>query len=124
MVLVDTSVWVRALLNREPYASELQGMLEQQQVAAHALVYGELLMGDTGGRRKILIAYSLLQQLAGQPHPDVVEFVRTRNLAGQGIGWIDAHLLAASYAAKIPFWTADARLRQITEELGIAYHSE
>lgn len=40
MVLVDTSVWIRSLANRAPYAP------------GHALVYGELLIGDRGGRRK------------------------------------------------------------------------
>ena len=81
------------------------------------------MMGDNGGRQKLLAAYSLLPRLEEQSHAEVVTFVQTGQLAGQGIGWIDAHLLASAFAAKIPLWTADARLRQIAEELGIGYHS-
>ena len=43
MVLVDTSVWIRFLANRVPYAAELDRLLERDEVAGHDLVYGELL---------------------------------------------------------------------------------
>lgn len=51
MVLVDTSVWIRFLTGREPYATELDSLLERDEVAGHELVFGELLIGDKGGRR-------------------------------------------------------------------------
>jgi predicted nucleic acid-binding protein len=53
MVLVDTSVWIRFLAGREPYATELDSLPERDEVAGHDLVFGELLIGDTGGRRKL-----------------------------------------------------------------------
>ena len=49
MVLVDTSVWIRFLANRMPYAAELDRLLERDKAAGHDLVYGELLMGYAGG---------------------------------------------------------------------------
>jgi hypothetical protein len=49
MVLVDTSVWIRFLAGREPYATELDSLLERDEVAGHELVFGELLIGDKGG---------------------------------------------------------------------------
>jgi predicted nucleic acid-binding protein len=54
MVLVDTSVWIRFLANRAPYAAELERLLELEEVAAYELVYGELLIGDRGGRKRLL----------------------------------------------------------------------
>ena len=54
MVLVDTSVWIRFLSNREPYASQLDELLAVEDVSGHELVYGELLIGDCGGRGKFL----------------------------------------------------------------------
>lgn len=48
MVLVDTSVWIRFLTGREPYATELDSLLERDEVAGHELVFGELLIGDKG----------------------------------------------------------------------------
>ena len=56
MVLVDTSVWIRFLANRPPYAAGLDRLLALDQVAGHELVYGELLIGDRGGRGKLLVS--------------------------------------------------------------------
>src|SRR3954469_1133796 len=50
MVLVDTSVWIRFLAGRTPFATALDALLDQGEVLAHELVYGELLIGDRGGR--------------------------------------------------------------------------
>ena len=55
MVLVDTSVWIRFLSNRAPYASELERLLSRGEVSGHDFVLGELLMGDKGGRQKLLV---------------------------------------------------------------------
>ena len=96
MVLVDTSVWIRFLTDREPYATELDSLLERDEVAGHELVFGELLIGDKGGRRKLLDAYEQMHQATPVPHGDVVAFVRERRLHGQGAGWIDVHLLASA----------------------------
>jgi predicted nucleic acid-binding protein len=42
MVLVDTSVWIRFLANRKPFAEDLDRLVDQGLVARHDLVYGEL----------------------------------------------------------------------------------
>ncbi|MFZ5469823.1 MAG: PIN domain-containing protein [Myxococcota bacterium] len=72
MVLVDTSVWIRFLSDREPYASELERLLEREEVTGHELVFGELLIGDRGGRTKVLSAYEQMQQGKRVPHLEVV----------------------------------------------------
>ena len=56
-VLVDTSVWIRFLANRSPHATELEELLSRDEVSGHALVYGELLIGDKGGRMALLSNY-------------------------------------------------------------------
>ena len=121
MVLVDTSVWIRFLSGRIPYAAELDSLLEKDEVAGHELVYGELLIGDSGGRSQLLDAYSLIQQVPAVPHAEVAMFVRAHKLHGRGIGWIDAHLLASAVLAATPLWTADEHLASLAAELGIAY---
>ena len=95
MVLVDRSVWIRFLANRAPYAAELDRLLGLDEVTGHELVYGELLIGDRGGRRKLLAAYERMHQVAVVPHRDVVAFVRDRDLQGRCVGWIDVRLLAS-----------------------------
>lgn len=121
MVLVDTSVWIRFLSNRVPYASELEELLSRGEVSGHDFVYGELLIGDKGGRKQLLGAYELMHQAAAVPHREVVTFVRQRRLHGRGIGWIDAHLLASALVDRLELWTADPRLAVIAKELGVSH---
>jgi len=121
MVLVDTSVWIRFLTGREPYATELDSLLERDEVAGHELVFGELLIGDKGGRRKLLDAYEQMHHTTPVPHGDVVAFVRERRLHGQGAGWIDVHLLASAIVGRCRFWTADPRLAALAEKFDLSY---
>ena len=121
MVLVDTSVWIRFLANRAPYAVELDSLLSRDEVVGHELIYGELLIGDRGGRKKLLALYEQMRQVSVVPHADVVSFARVRNLHGRGVGWIEVHLLASTIVGGTRLWTADARCRTLAEQLGIAY---
>lgn len=121
MVLVDTSVWIRFLANRMPYGSELDRLLERDEAAGHDLVYGELLIGDAGGRREVLNSYDLIHRVPAIGHAEVATFVRSHKLYGRGIGWIDAHLLASALVAGTSLWTADEHLARLAGELGIQY---
>ena len=124
MVLVDTSVWIRFLGNRAPWAAELDGLLARDEVAGHDLVYGELLIGDSGGRRDLLKSYELMHRLFSVPHAEVLVFVRAHRLQGRGIGWIDAHLIAATLVHRASLWTADEPLARLAAELQVAYHPD
>jgi len=122
MVLVDTSVWIKFIANRAPYATELDRLLSVDEVAGHELVYGELLIGDRGGRRKLLTVYERIYQASFIPHLDVVAFVRDRDLHGRGVGWIDIHLLASAIVGRLRLWTADPRFAALANDFGI-HHS-
>jgi predicted nucleic acid-binding protein len=121
MVLVDTSVWIRFVSNRAPYAHELDNLLSRREVSGHDFVYGELLVGDKGARRELLADYVVMHQVPVVPHREVVEFVRERRLHGRGIGWIDVHLLASALVGRVSLWTADPRLAAVATELGVNY---
>lgn len=121
MVLVDTSVWIRFFSNRHPYADELDRLLSIEAVSSHELVYGELLIGDRGGRKRFLDTLEALHQAAVVPHAEVVDFVRARQLHGRGAGWIDIHLLASAIVSRLKLWTADPRLHELAKELGVVY---
>jgi hypothetical protein len=123
MVLVDTSVWVRFLSNQPPYAAELGTLLSFDEVTGHELVYGELLIGDRGGRGKLLEAYERFHQAAMVPHKEVVAFARDRDLHGKGVGWIDVHLLAACIVERLQLWTVDVRFSAVADEFGVRYRS-
>lgn len=121
MVLVDTSVWIRFLMDKEPYADALEQLLADDEVAGHELVFDELLIGNKGGRKKLLDAYEKMRYASAIPHSELLEFVRTRKLHGRGAGWIDIHLLASAVVDGLRFWTADPRLAALAKELHVAY---
>ena len=121
IVLVDTSVWISFLSNRAPYGTELDELLSRDEVSGHDFVYGELLIGDNGGRKQLLANYEQMDQAPMVSHAEVVEFVRGRRLHGRGVGWIDAHLLASALVGRLKLWTTDPRLAAVAKELGIGY---
>jgi predicted nucleic acid-binding protein len=121
MVLVDTSVWIRALSSRVPFVAELDRLLALDDVAGHDLIYGELLIGDRGGRKKLLTEYKRMFQAATIPHPEVVTFVEHRHLHGRGIGWVDVHLLASAIVDGLKLWTVDPRLSTLADEFGVGH---
>jgi hypothetical protein len=64
-----------------------------------------------------------MHQASVVPHPDVVAFVRHRNLHGRGVGWIDIHLLASAIVGRLRLWTADPRFDAVARDLGVAYET-
>lgn len=124
MILVDTSVWIRFLAGRAPYAGGLDVLLERGEVAAHDLVHGELLIGDRGGRALLLASYERMRRAPVVPHREVVAFVQARDLHGRGVGWVDIHLLASALVARMGLWTADPRLATQAARLGVGYSAD
>jgi predicted nucleic acid-binding protein len=120
-VLVDTSVWIRFLAKQRSVLAPLDTLLAQDRVFGHDLIYGELLIGDLGGRAKLLRAYRQIHQSEMLAHIEVVEFVRARRLQGHGIGWIDAHLLGSALVSHCMLWTADSALREAAQRVGVCY---
>jgi predicted nucleic acid-binding protein len=122
MVLVDTSVWIRFLAGREPFASGLDEVLGRDEVVGHEMIFGELLLGDIGGgRRNLLEAYVRMHQAQTVAHHEVVEFVRERRLFGRGVGWINVNVLASALVGGFQVWTADPRFFALAHELRAAY---
>ena len=120
-VLVDTSVWIRFLSNRAPFSGRLDALLADDEVVGHAFVYGELLIGDKGGRKALLGEYARMIQAPVVPHADVVTFVRERRLHGRGVGWVDVHLLASALVGRVRLWTVDPALAAVANELKVGY---
>lgn len=121
MILADTSVWIRFVKRQAPYVERLDGLLDAEEVVGHRHVHGELLMGDTGGRGRLLGDFEALPWAGTIADAEVAEFVRRRRLAGRGIGWIDAHLLASCLVCGHRLWSADAALIQLAQELNVNY---
>lgn len=117
MILVDTSVWVQHL---RLGTSRLATLLEETRVLTHPFVIGELALGRLRKRTEILALLDNLPSLAAASHDEVLTLIEERDLAGSGIGWVDAHLLAAALLTDAPLWTLDRRLAAVAERLDIA----
>ncbi|MDI7774926.1 PIN domain-containing protein [Asticcacaulis sp. EMRT-3] len=118
MILADTSVWVEYLRQGEP---RLAHWLERSQVLCHPFVVGELALGGLKPDSPVLHLLKNLPQAICAADDEVLGFIARHDLSGRGIGWVDAHLLAA--AALTPdarLWTFDRRLHTAAVHVGVA----
>ena len=118
MILVDTSVWVDHFRRSDRL---LIGALDQGVAGVHPFVIGELALGHLRQRAAILGLLNALPQSEPATHDEVLLFAHEQKLAGTGVGWIDAHLLAAARLSGWSLWTSDRRLKTVAERLGIVY---
>ena len=118
-MLVDTSVWVDHLRQNEPVLALL---LERLEVECHPFIVGELALGSMQQRSEILTLLHSLPQLHIATHDEVLAFVDRHKLAGSGIGWVDAHLLASAAINHTVLWTKDKRLSNVAEALSLRAH--
>ena len=116
MTLVDTSVWVDHL--REGNA-RLQALLRTEQVLVHPLVIGELACGQLQNRNEVLRLLESLPAARQADHRETLALVDQQRLAGLGLGWIDAHLLASSLLSDARLWTLDQRLARAAAQLKV-----
>ena len=97
----------------------LEDLLQEGEVCCHPFVIGELACGNLKQRGTVL---SLLQELPSAPlaeNEEVLAFLESEKLFGQGLGWIDAHLLASAMLEESPIWTLDASLKRAAARLKI-----
>ena len=117
MILADTSVWVDHLREGN---SRLSSLLDKADVWTHAFVIGELACGNLSNRGELLMLLGNLPRLGVATDGEVLFYIEQHQLMGRGIGYIDAHLLAAvAIAAPIRLWTRDRRLAAVAGELGL-----
>lgn len=118
MILVDTSVWVDHLRHKD---RRLAALLEDGRVLAHPFVIGEIALGNLRQRALVLGALQDLPQATVAAEAEVLHFIEREGLAGLGIGYVDAHLLAATrLTAGASFWTRDRRLAAVAARLSLA----
>jgi predicted nucleic acid-binding protein len=118
VILVDTSIWINHLRAADKRMTELLG---SREVLGHPFVVGELALGHLRGRDEALRELRDLPQAALAENDDVLDLINRVPLFGRGIGYVDAHLLAAVLLTpEATLWTGDGRLRRVAAELGLA----
>ena len=119
MILVDTSVWIDHLRSSEAHLSEL---LNGGRVCMHPHVLGEIALGNLKNRAIVLESMRDLPQADVATEAEVFRFIGEHSLFGLGIGYTDAHLLAAAkLSPSTQLWTRDRRLIAAGARLGLAY---
>lgn len=118
MILVDTSVWVDHLRTGDKMLVDL---LAAGRVLAHPFVIGELALGNLRQRDLVLSALGDLPQASVATAEEVLHLIGQHALFGFGIGYVDAHLLAAvRLSAGAALWTRDKRLHGAADRFGLA----
>jgi predicted nucleic acid-binding protein len=118
VILVDTSIWVDHLRSRD---GGLVKLLDTGMVLTHAFVIGELALGNLRQRQLILNTLHDLPQAVVASDREVLHFIGRHELFGLGIGYVDAHLLAAArLTAGAALWTRDKNLRGAADRLTLA----
>lgn len=116
IVLADTSVWIGHFRKNDPPFAEL---LTQGSVLMHPFVLGEIACGKLRNRATIIASLKSLPGAISASNEEVLRLVETRDLAGRGIGWVDAHLIASALLTHCLLWTFDVRLHRTAAGIGL-----
>jgi len=116
--LVDTSVWLDHFRTNSP---TLRQLLDEDLVVCHPLVIGELACGNLKHRSEVLESLAVLPTTPTVEYQELSTFIETHKLFGQGLGWIDVHLLASTLLQQVTLWTHDQPLRQAARKMRCSY---
>ncbi|HZL00584.1 MAG TPA: PIN domain-containing protein [Caulobacteraceae bacterium] len=117
MILVDTSTWADHLHASDP---ELEDMLDAGLVLTHPFVIGELALGHLRQRKTFLAQLDQLPRAMMATDAEVLRLIDEGGLVASGIGYVDAHLLAATrLTIGATLLTHDKRLRAAAARLGV-----
>jgi len=118
VIPIDSSIWIDHLRRTIPLLTQ---MLADGAVLAHPFVIGELALGSIHNRETVIAMLSVLPCAKVALNPEVLHLVERFSLAGRGIGYVDAHLLASvRLSPGTELWTRDRRLNAIALEMGLA----
>ena len=120
MVLVDTSVWVSHLREGNTRLAEL---LDNGMVLCHPFIIGELACGNLKDRTVILSYLKLLPMCVQTDHEEVLSFIEDNRLMGQGLGYVDFHLITSAILTGVSVWTLDKKLAYTADRLNINYRA-
>jgi predicted nucleic acid-binding protein len=117
VILVDTSVWVDHLRSNLP---DLARLLNAGEVLAHPHVVGEIACGNVRHRAVVLQLLRELPRAAQATDEEALACLERLRLHGRGLGWTDAHLIAAALLTPCRLWTRDRALEREAKRCGIA----
>jgi predicted nucleic acid-binding protein len=119
-ILIDTSVWIDHFRKNSP---TLRRLLDNDLALCHPLVIGEIACGNIKKRAEVLDSLAVLPSMPIIDYQELLPFIETHKLFGQGLGWIDVHLLASTMLQQVTLWTLDQSLRNAARRLQCHFES-
>jgi len=99
----------------------MRALLIDKEVLIHPFIIGELAVGNLHPRNEMLALLKALPVVGAVTDDEVLELIEQHRLFGRGIGYVDAHLLAAArMTTGTMLWTRDSRLHEAASQLGLA----
>jgi hypothetical protein len=119
LILAAPDVWALHLRCGEPV---LARRLEAGLVLIHPMVVGALAVERLHRRHEVLGALCALPPAVVASDCEVLDFIEREDLVGAGVGYVDAHLLAATrLTPNARLWTLDPQVTQIAGRMGTAF---
>jgi predicted nucleic acid-binding protein len=120
-VIVDSSIWIDHINNGDATLAEL---LRRRLVVMHPMIYAEVALGSIKQRKVVLGELQELPQAVAASHSEVIAMIEWLELHNKGIGYVDAHLLAATKLLDGGrLITRDKRLMAQAKRLDLAYNA-
>jgi predicted nucleic acid-binding protein len=118
MILADTSIWIDHFRRGD---LGLVRFLGRGEIVMHPFVLGELALGFVPRIAAMMEDLRTLPKAIVADPDEVLRFIAHRRLSGSGIGYVDAHLLAAvALAPETRLWTRGRRLHTAALSLALA----
>lgn len=118
-ILADTNVWIDFFRTGDALLSEI---LEQDFLACHEVVIGELASGNLPDRKQTIKDLQLLHCVPNSAFEETLGFIEARRLFGLGLQWNDLVILSSALAeGELLLWTRDRRLAEVAADMGIGF---
>ncbi len=116
-ILIDTNIWVGHFKTEN---KEVSALLEAGRVVMHPFIVAELALGGLRDRKATLALLDFLPELPVAELHEVRQLIEVRKLYAEGIGLVDAHLIASLIIVQTPteLLTDDDGLTRVAEKLG------
>ena len=114
MILIDTSVWIEFLKQKDSYVQEVKRLLEAQKVITIEPVFSELLFGVRNNREEeIILSYWFVLpkiKFGTNSMLSAAQFASKEDYQQHGIGLMDAIIIKSVMEGNHMIWTLDQRI--------------
>jgi predicted nucleic acid-binding protein len=119
MIILDTSIWIEHLRNNQKFSPKVSKLLENREILAVDCVFGELLQGVKNNYEQEIIL-NFWKYLPKEHFEDLIIeagiYSSKNKLLDNGVGLIDALILAHGIKSNSKIWTLDTKFLKIIPE--------